>query len=107
MAMSGCALVRIGLLLRALGAGAVLANVDPLTALNNLRAANGIPAGITENPSWSAACALHMTYLELNDFAGDWHTERVGRPGYTDAGRQAASGSVLSNAPSLGLDPDW
>ena len=86
---------------------AVLANADPLTELNNLRAANGIPAGIAENPTWSAGCALHMQYLELNGFAGDWHTEVPGRPGYTDAGKQAADSSVLSNAPSLGLDPEW
>jgi hypothetical protein len=105
--MSGCKLVRIGLLFRALGAVAVLANVDPLTELNNLRAANGIPAGITENPAWSAGCAQHMNYLELNDFAGDWHTEVPGRPGYTEAGKAAAGSAVLSNAPSLGLQPDW
>ena len=99
--------MRIGLLFRALGAVAVLANADPLTELNNLRAANGIPAGISENPAWSAGCAQHMHYLELNDFAGDWHTEVAGRPGYTDAGKAAAGSSVLSNAPSLGLEPDW
>jgi len=72
-----------------------------------VRAANGIPAGIAENPAWSAACALHMTYLELNGFAGNWHTEVPGRPGYSEAGRQAAMSSVLSNGPSLGLEPDW
>jgi hypothetical protein len=99
--------VRIGLLFRALGAVAVLANADPLSELNTLRAANGIPAGIVENPAWSAGCALHMTYLGLNGFAGSWHTEVAGRPGYTEAGRQAAGSSVLSNAPSLGLAPDW
>jgi hypothetical protein len=99
--------VRIGLLFRALGAVAVLANVDPLTELNNLRAANEIPAGISENPTWSAGCALHMSYLELNAFAGDWHTEVPGRAGYSEAGKAAAGSSVLSNAPSLGLDPDW
>jgi hypothetical protein len=86
---------------------AVLANVDPLTELNSLRAANGIPAGITENPTWSAGCAQHMKYLELNGFAGDWHTEEPGRPGYSEAGKQAANSSVLSNAPSLGLEPAW
>jgi hypothetical protein len=99
--------VRIGLLLQTLGMAAALANVDPLTELNDLRAANGIPAGITENVAWSAACAAHMSYLEQNDFAGDWHTEVPGRPGYSEAGKQAAGGSVLSNGPSLGVDPDW
>jgi hypothetical protein len=99
--------VRIGLLFRALGTVALLANVDPLTELNTLRAANGIPAGISENPAWSAGCAQHMHYLELNAFAGDWHTELPGRPGYSDAGKAAAGSAVLSNAPSLGLEPDW
>src|SRR4051795_3160304 len=93
--------VRIGLLLQTLGTAAALVN------LNDLRAANGIPAGITENPSWSAGCAAHMHYLELNDYAGDWHTEVPGRAGYSDAGKQAAGSSVLSNAPSVGMDPDW
>jgi len=99
--------VRIGLLFRALGAAAVLVNVDPLTELNSLRAANGIPAGIAENAGWSAGCAAHMRYLALNDFEGEWHTEVPGRAGYSDAGKQAAGSSVLSNAPSVGLDPEW
>jgi hypothetical protein len=99
--------VRIGLLFRALGAAAVLVNADPLTELNSLRSANGIPAGIAENASWSAGCAAHMRYLELNDYEGDWHTEAPGRPGYSDAGKQAAGSSVLSNAPSVGLEPEW
>src|SRR6201991_4563606 len=99
--------VRIGLLLQTLATVAAMASVDPLTELNDLRAANGIPAGITENPSWSAGCAAHMNYLDLNDFAGTWHTEVPGRLGYSDAGKAAAGSAVLSNAPSLGLDPEW
>ena len=94
--------MRIGLLLQALGTVAALANVNSLTELNSLRAANGIPAGIINNPSWSAGCAAHMNYLELNDYEGEWHTEVRGRPGYTDAGKQAAGSSVLSNASSVG-----
>src|SRR4051812_41722561 len=81
--------------------------MDPLSELNALRAANGLPAGVAENPGWSAGCAAHMNYLQLNGYAGDWHTEVRGRPGYTDAGKQAAGSAVLSNAPSVGLDPDW
>ena len=99
--------MRIELLLNALGMVAVVAGSDPLTELNNLRAANGIPAGITENPTWSSGCAQHMSYLERNGFAGDWHTEAPGNPGYTEAGKAAAGSAVLSNAPSLGLEPDW
>ena len=48
-----------------------------------------------------------MKYLALNDFAGDWHTESPSRPGYTAAGLAAAGSSVLSRAPSVGLETDW
>jgi hypothetical protein len=107
--------VRNGLLFNALvtiAAGSALflatpARADPLDDLNALRAANGLPAGIVERPEWSAACALHMRYLALNGFAGDWHTESPTRPGFTAAGLAAAGSSVLSNAPSFGLETHW
>lgn len=86
---------------------ATAALAGPLEDLNALRAANGLPAGIVENPDWSTGCALHMHYLALNDFTGDWHTETLGRPGFTAAGLAAAGSSVLSNAPSFGLETDW
>jgi hypothetical protein len=93
----------------AVGSGllAAAAPADPLDELNALRAANGLPAGIVENPEWSAGCGLHMHYLALNGFAGDWHTETPARPGFTAAGLAAAGSSVLSNAPSLGLRTNW
>ncbi len=72
---------------------ATAAIADPLDDLNALRAANGLPAGIVENPAWSAGCALHMSYLALNDFEGDWHTESPSRPGYTD-GRRGRRGQL-------------
>jgi hypothetical protein len=99
--------VRIGFLLQTLGTVAALASVDPVAELNSLRAANGIPAGIASNSAWSAGCAAHMHYLELNDYTGAWHTEVPGRPGYSEAGKQAAASAVLTNAPSVGLEPDW
>jgi hypothetical protein len=80
---------------------------DPLDDLNATRAANGLPADIVENPAWSEACRLHMHYLALNDFAGDWHTETSGSPGFSAAGLGAAGSSVLSNAPSFGLEANW
>jgi hypothetical protein len=93
----------------AVGSGflAAAASADPLDELNALRAANGLPAGIVENPEWSAGCGLHMHYLALNGFAGDWHTESPASPGFTAAGLAAAGSSVLSNAPSLGLRTNW
>ena len=106
--------MRNGLLLWALltfaagsGVFATAATADSLDDLNALRSANGLPAGIGENPAWSAACALHMRYLELNDFEGNWHTESPTRPGFSVAGLDAANSSVLSNAPSLGLETNW
>lgn len=97
------------LLITVAGSGllATASLADPLDDLNALRAANGLPAGIVENPAWSAGCALHMKYLALNDFAGDWHTESPSRPGYTAAGLAAAGSSVLSSAPSVGLETNW
>ena len=92
---------------RLFSAIAVAAAANPLAALNELRATNGFPAGIVENPAWSANCAAHMRYLELNDFRGNWHTEEPGRPGYSEAGHAAAGSAVLSNAPSVGLETNW
>ena len=92
---------------RLFGALAVVAAANPLATLNELRSANGFPGPIAENPAWSAGCAAHMTYLELNGFRGNWHTEEPSRPGYSEAGRAAAGSAVLSNAPSVGLETNW
>ena len=92
---------------RLLSAIAVAAAANPLAALNELRERNGFPAGIVENATWSANCAAHMRYLELNGFRGDWHTEDPDRPGYSEAGRSAAGSAVLSSAPSVGLETNW
>lgn len=92
---------------RLLKLAAVAAAANPLALLNEQRAANGIPAGITENPEWSAGCAAHMDYLRLNGFRGDWHTEEPGRPGYSAAGAAAAKGAVLSDGPAAGVETDW
>ena len=37
-----------------------------IAKLNVQRAANGIPAGLTEDPALSAACAKHDHYMALN-----------------------------------------
>jgi hypothetical protein len=66
-----------------------------IASLNAQRAANGIPAGITENPDWSAACAAHNQYEQLNGGTLE-HYETPGNPGYSDAGNWAAAHSVLS-----------
>jgi hypothetical protein len=65
-----------------------------LVLLNKQRAANGIPAGIVENPSWSAACQLHNAYEHLNHVFG--HAETEGKPGYSAPGNLIAATSVLA-----------
>jgi hypothetical protein len=93
------ATVALLLTLPAASAHAVTAQ-RAIDLLNAQRAANGIPAGIVENPDWSNGCALHNEYLRLNpdEWSSNPHDERPGRPGYTQAGRQAAQSSVLSSA---------
>lgn len=74
-----------------------LGSADAIAALNAQRAANGLPAGITENAAWSDGCAKHGHYLELNngiDFSNP-HDEDPSRPGYTPEGQEAARSSVL------------
>jgi hypothetical protein len=65
-----------------------------IAALNLQRAANGIPAGITENPALSAACAAHDHYMALNHTLT--HTEDPNNPGYTVDGARAAMNAVLT-----------
>jgi len=65
-----------------------------VSVLNAQRAANGIPAGIAEDPGWSAACLLHDTYEHLNNAFG--HEETEGKPGYTAQGNMIARTSVLA-----------
>ena len=91
--------MRIGLLFRALGAVAVLANADPLTELNYLRAANGIPAGISENPAWSAGCAQHMNYLELQRLRRRLAHRGARAPGLQRRGQGRRPGAPCSPTP--------
>jgi hypothetical protein len=76
------------------GAGAATAQ-QALTELNAQRAANGIPAGITENPAWSSDCQQHDAYMAMNGGTLT-HTEVAGSPGYTTGGLYAAQNSVLA-----------
>jgi hypothetical protein len=67
-----------------------------IAVLNAQRAAHGIPAGITENPAWSDACAKHARYVELNGRSQtNPHDEDPSLPGYTPEGQTAARSSVL------------
>jgi hypothetical protein len=61
--------------------------------LNAQRAANGIPAGITEDPVLSEGCAKHNRYDAMNKILT--HVEEPDKPGYTPEGAQAGKTSVL------------
>ena len=41
-----------------------------VAALNAQRAANGIPADLTERREWSAACRAHNRYMQVNNVFG-------------------------------------
>ncbi len=66
-----------------------------LAELNAQRSANGIPAGITEDLTWSSDCQLHDSYMAAN---GDLltHVEAPTDPGYSTGGEFAALNSVLA-----------
>ncbi len=65
-----------------------------IAELNAQRAANGIPAGLTENPALSAACAAHDAYMAENRLLT--HVEDPGKPGYTQGGAYVAQNAVLT-----------
>jgi hypothetical protein len=86
-------------------AGAVTAQ-EAITALNAQRAANGLPADITENPAWSRACELHTRYLAGGNVSNP-HEEDPSSPLYTPEGQQAARSSVLGAGFTLGGANGW
>jgi hypothetical protein len=89
-------LIWIAVLMAAL---APLANAatapQTIATLNAQRAANGIPAGITENPTWSQDCIAHDQYMHENGGVLT-HAEVPGNPGYSTGGEFAAGNSVLA-----------
>jgi hypothetical protein len=66
-----------------------------IATLNAQRAANGIPAGITENPLWSLDCMEHDQYMQENGGVLT-HAELPGNPGYSVGGKFAAGNAVLA-----------
>ena len=65
-----------------------------IALLNAQRAANGLPAGIVEDPTLTADCAAHDRYMALNHVLT--HFEQPGDPGYSDGGAYAGRNSVLA-----------
>jgi hypothetical protein len=68
---------------------------EQIAALNAQRAANGIPAGIVEQPDWTRACRDHMAYIAANGGTLT-HDEQPGNPGYSADGAWAGPRSVLA-----------
>src|ERR1700730_2090451 len=64
-----------------------------IAVVNSQRAANGIPAGITENQAWSHDCALHDRYMATNSSLTP--TEDPSKPAYTSGGAFAGIISVI------------
>lgn len=73
-------------------AGAASAQ-QTIAELNAQRTANGLPAGITEQPGWSAACAAHDRYMSLTHELVT--TEDPNNPYFSLQGAFAAQNSVL------------
>lgn len=65
-----------------------------LAWFNAQRRNNGLPAGIVENPTWSARCDKHITYMEKTHAFG--HHEDPRSPYYSQDGDWGGSNSVLS-----------
>lgn len=95
------ALVVLGALVVWSGRAGATAPAEAVRLLNAQRAAAGIPAGVVEVPQWSAACAAHMRYLQLNHAFG--HEEDPTKPGYTESGAWAGQHSVLATSSSGGI----
>jgi hypothetical protein len=64
-----------------------------ISELNTQRSANGIPAGITENTTWSDDCSAHDNYMAMNNVLT--HAETAGNPGYSAGGSFAGENAVL------------
>jgi hypothetical protein len=104
-----CVLAFLGCLSLCLGAASSASAASPAQAVANLNAqrqANGIPAGIREDPALSLGCAHHNAYERANN--GDLiHDEDPGRPGYTLDGDAAAARSVLSKGTNWDRANPW
>lgn len=88
------------------GGAAAATPAQAIANLNAQRAANGIPAGITENPTASQDCAAHNNYEREN--GGELtHSEDPSKPGYTDAGNDAAGHSVLASGENWDTANPW
>jgi hypothetical protein len=81
-------------LLAAVPANGATSASDAVNFLNQQRTANGIPAGITQDPYRTKGCENHIGYMHQN---GLGHREDPSKPGYTPEGADYTnSGEVLT-----------
>src|SRR4051812_1062558 len=75
-------------------------SAEAIARVNALRAMNGIPADVLEDPALSAGCQAHAHYAAVNRGfdAHAPHNEVASKPGYSAQGDDAASHSVLASA---------
>jgi hypothetical protein len=98
-------LALVALLVSACTSGAAAAGQDTgIQALNAQRAANGLPAGVPEDPIASSGCAAHDSYMHQNNFFG--HGEDPSKPGYSTLGDifKQPYGEVLAQGDGNGFD---
>ncbi|HWC87238.1 MAG TPA: hypothetical protein VG388_11915 [Solirubrobacteraceae bacterium] len=95
------ALLCLALLSGSASAAGTISSGQALRYLNAQRAANGIPAGVTNNSAWDTGCADHIAWEEENPTSANPHQEIPGTPGYTAAGAAAGQSSVLA------IGGDW
>lgn len=91
-------------LMLAPASSAAISSAQAIGWLNAQRAANGIPAGITDNPAWDTGCAHHIHWEELNPNAAKPHIETPGTPGYTTDGAFAGGNAVLAGGAEWAWD---
>jgi len=72
-------------------------STQAISYLNAQRAANGIPADITDNTAWDTGCRHHIAWEGENPNAPNPHIETPGTPGYTDDGAAAGASAVLAS----------
>jgi hypothetical protein len=84
---------------------AAISGAEIVQRVNQQREANGIPAGLVENPSWSAACAKHNYYgAQTGELR---HSEDPSSPYYSEEGNWAGENSVLASGSSWAQGNPW
>jgi len=84
-----------------------VSSAQAIAWLNAQRAANGIPAGITDNPAWDQGCSDHVKWEEQNPTAVNPHIETPETPGYTEDGAFAGANAVLGGTWGASTEYPW